>query len=59
MKGTKMTYEIHSIKHSVHFSGELDAAIELAIAIDEEYHPAFGVQVEDADGGTVYDTEEE
>ena len=54
-----MTYEIHSIKHSVHFSGELDAAIELAIAIDEEYHPAFGVQVEDADGGTVYDTEEE
>ena len=53
-----MTYEIHSIKHSVHFSGELDAAIELAIAIDEEYQPAFGVQVE-SNGDTVYDTEDE
>lgn len=51
------TYRITSIKHSESFEGDLSDAIARAREIDEEYQPAFGVQVEDVDGVTVWDSE--
>lgn len=53
------TYQISSIKHSEAFRGELAEAIERADAIEAEYQPAFGVQVEDEAGECVYDTADE
>ena len=51
------TYKITSIKHTEDLDGSLDDAIARAQEINEEYQPAFGVQVE-LDGETVWDSEE-
>ncbi len=37
------TYRIVSVKHSETLTASLRVAIERALAIDEEYQPAFGV----------------
>ena len=59
LKGEKkMKYEIKSIKHSESFVGTQEDAIKKAMSIMEEHQPAFGVQVEDESGDTVFDTEE-
>lgn len=55
---TTTTYTITSIKHTETFRGTLDEAIERARAIDAEYQPAYGVQVEGEDGETLWDTEQ-
>jgi hypothetical protein len=51
-------YTIKSIKHNETHTGSLQAAIERAGAILGEYRPAYGVQVEDEDGETVWDSED-
>lgn len=51
-------YTIKSIKTADETRATLTAAIERAQAILAEYQPAYGVQVEDADGETVWDSEE-
>lgn len=53
------TYTISSIKQTEKFNGTLDEAIDRAIALDEEYQPAFGVQVEDDDETILFSTEDE
>ena len=50
-------YTITSIKFSETMEGTKEQAIAQAIAMNEEYQPAFGTQVE-VDGETVYDTED-
>ena len=52
------TYTIRSIKHTETYEGTLAEAIERARAIDTEYQPAFGVQVEDVSGATAWDSED-
>lgn len=52
------TYTISSIKHTEEFSGTLQEAIARANEINEEYQPAYGVQIEDADGAVLWDSEE-
>jgi hypothetical protein len=52
------TYTIRSVKHTETFRGALRQAIERAQAINEEYQPAFGVQVETEDGATQWDSED-
>lgn len=55
---TSMQYTIRSIKTAAETRTTLVAAIERAKAILAEYQPAYGVQVEDASGETVWDSEE-
>lgn len=55
---TKTIYTIKSIKTAAETRESLDAAIARAREIDVEYQPAFGVQVEDGDGETVWDSED-
>lgn len=43
------TYRITSIKHTELFTGSFEEAVSRAIAIEEEYQPAYGVTVEDGD----------
>lgn len=50
-------YTITSAKTSEDFSGTFDEAVARAKAINDEYQPAFGVQIEE-DGETVWDTED-
>ncbi len=52
------TYKITSIKRTEEFTGELSGAIERAKEIDAEYQPAWGVQIEDATGDNVWDSED-
>lgn len=58
MNATTTIYTIKSIKTAAETRETLDAAIERAREIEAEYQPAFGVQVEDADGETVWDSED-
>lgn len=55
---TKVTYTITSIKHKEQIDGTESDAIARAREINEEYQPACGVQVEDENGNTVWDSEE-
>jgi len=49
-------YTITSIKGTMHHTGTLCEAIEIAQAHDNEYQPAYGTQVE-FDGETVWDSD--
>ena len=51
------TYTITNIKTSETITGTIDEAIARAEAMNNEYQPAFGTQIEE-DGKTVYDTED-
>lgn len=51
-------YLIKSVKHSETFAGTRNDAIVRAREIDAEYSPAFGVQIENSSGETVWDSEE-
>jgi len=51
--------KITSIKCTEEFTGPMADAIERAQEIDAEYRPAYGVQIEDEDGNTVWDSEGE
>lgn len=53
-----MNMTIKSIKVSESFVGDLDEAIERAREIEEEYRPAWGVQVVDDAGNIIFDTED-
>lgn len=53
-----MTYKITSITHKETCNGTLDEAIERAKEVNAEFQPAYGVQVEDESGNTVWDSEE-
>lgn len=57
MTSTKTMYTIKSIKTQAETAETLDAAIERAREIDAEYQPAFGVQIEGANGERVWDSE--
>lgn len=56
--GILSEYTIKSVKHSETFVGTRIDAIVRAREIDAEYSPAFGVQVENSSGETVWDSEE-
>ena len=51
-----MKYTITSIKKNLVIDGLLDDAIAAAMAMDEEFQPAFGVQVVDEDGEVIWDS---
>lgn len=53
------SFQIKSVKINVAFEGTLDAAIERAKAIDAEYQPSFGVQVESKGGETLWDSSDD
>lgn len=53
------TYNITSVKHSEEFTGTIDAAIERAIEIYNEYQPAYGVQIENESEETQWDSEDQ
>jgi len=55
---TASEYTIKSVKRTEAFLGELEDAIVRAKEINSEYSPAFGVQVENSSGETVWDSEE-
>ena len=55
-----MIYRIVSTKiYQEDASSTLAEVIAKADAVNAEYQPAFGVQVEDENGYTVYDTEDD
>lgn len=58
MNATTNIYTIKSIKTAPETRETLDAAIDRAREINDEYQPSFGVQIEDAAGETVWDSEE-
>lgn len=47
------TYRLISVKGTRAFTGNQAAAVQAAIAMEDELQPAYGVTVEDADGNTV------
>ncbi len=53
-----MKMKIYSIKCEEFFHGELEDAISRAKKIDEEYQPAYGVQIEDESGNILWDSED-
>lgn len=55
---TASEYTIKSVKRTEAFLGELEDAIVRAKEINSEYSPAFGVQIENSSGETVWDSEE-
>ncbi len=50
--------KITSIKRVEEWTGPMDGAIERAKQIDAEYQPAYGVQIEDEDGHTLWSSNE-
>jgi hypothetical protein len=51
-------YTLISVKGNKTLVCDLDHAIRVAIAMDNDLMPAYGVQVEDADGETVADIQD-
>lgn len=52
------TYKLISVKGNRTLVCDLDHAISVAIAMEADLMPAYGVQIEDADGETVADIQE-
>ena len=50
--------KITSIKYNEDFDGTLEEAIVRATEINDEYQPAFGVSIEDANGYTLWTSDE-
>ena len=52
------TYRLLSVKGDKTVVSDLRHAISVAIAMEADLMPAYGVQIEDADGETVADIQE-